>query len=310
MAKRKSSTRTKADTALVTTEETRKCKARTKTCRQCGYRYEGGDKSWECPSCGEPRKCTNNAVEPYSVCRVHGAGGGRPPIHGKFSIPNKYLDRFNEIRKDPELMSLAYNIALSETRTDELLQQIDENDATAAHVDLMKAITGMEHDVMRLENFINEMISFGVAEEKAYKKSLAAYEKDQMKYTQAKAKGDKKIKPPKAPKEPKTFTFKEVREMMPSGGFNGIFMGMGEIRQAVEPRNIESHLWRDVSFHLELTRRLNDTERKWATAHDQLIPITIALEAIRTVMRDALELIVAPKDRQRFSNKIKGYLGE
>lgn len=272
MAKRKSSSKTKAKSkALLSTEEKKKpqCKARLKTCRDCGYRYEGGDKTWECPECGEARRCTNKALTPYAVCRVHGAGGGRPPIHGKFSIPTKYIDRFNEIRQDPELMSLAYNIALSETRTDELLQQINDNDARAAHADIIAAIRAMEFDVMKLEGFINKVFGYG--------KELSA---------------------------------EEIRDLFPEKRFRGIFTGLAEIKQAVEPQNIEAHLWREVSFHLELTRRLNDTERKWATAHDQMVPIGIALEAIRTVMRDALEFITAPKDRQRFSNRIKGYLGE
>lgn len=270
MAKRKSSSKTKAKSkALLIAEGKPRCKARLKTCRDCGYRYEGGDKSWECPECGEARRCTNKALTPYAVCRVHGAGGGRPPIHGKFSIPTKYIDRFNSIRQDPELMSLAYNIALSETRIDELLQQINENDARAAHVEIISAIRVMEFDAGLLEVFISELL--------LNEDGLSA---------------------------------KEVRELIPEHGFRGIFTGIAEIKQAVEPRSIEDHLWREVSFQLELTRRLNDTERKWATAHDQMIPIGIALEAIRTVMRDALEFITAPKDRQRFSDRIKGYLGE
>lgn len=336
MAKRKSSSKAKKpkSTVLAVKEkEPIKCRARTKSCRECGYRFDSGDKSWDCPMCTEPRRCTNDASQPYAVCRVHGAGGGRPPIHGKFSIPSKYVDRFNSIRQDPELMSLAYNIALSETRTDELLQQIDENDALAAHIDILAAIRGMEHDVSKFEGFITNLLVWGMVEEKEYERKNNIYKKAMAK--------SKEIKAPKKPKgkavrelriykrklkryqkelekrkelfpptKPRKLTAKQIRKLVPTHGFTGIFLGLARLKQAIEPRNIENHLWHEVSFHLELTRRLNDTERKWATAYDQMVPIGIALEAMRTVMRDALEFITDPRDRRLFSQKIKGYMGE
>jgi len=335
MAKRKSSSKKvkKFRSTALATREKPKCKARLKTCRKCGYRFDGGDRSWECPTCGESRRCKTDALTPYAVCRVHGAKGGRPPIHGKYSIPSKYVDRFNQIRQDPELMSLAYNIALSETRTDELLQQIHENDAMAAHLDILAAIGRMEYDVQKLSNFINRLQTWGEAEEKEYdrqykvykkakaegkklkapvkpkgtnKRKLGVYNRKLAKYKKAK----EKLKELKPPAKPKGLTPKALRSMASGHKFERLYIGIAELKRAVEPRRIEAHLWQEISFHLELTRRLNDTERKWATAHDQMVPIGIALEAIRTVMRDALEFITNPKDRHRFSQKILGYLGE
>jgi hypothetical protein len=248
--------------ALVKTKgkvEKKKCTARTKKCRDCGHRYEAGDKGWNCPNCGEDRKCTNDAIYPYNVCRMHGAGGGRPPIHGKFSIPSKIADRFNAIRQDPELMSLAYNIALSETRTDELLQKVHDTDTSAVHHEVISAVRSMEFEVAKLKVWLDSA---------------------------------------------------DVKDKVPDSKFAAIFNGVAALKDAIDPAQVEAKLWREITFHLDLTRRLNDTERKWATAHDQMIPISIAFDAIRTVMRDALEFITAPRDRKKFATRIKGYMGE
>jgi hypothetical protein len=239
-------------------EVKQQCTARVKTCSKCKYKFEAGDKTWDCPECGTNRRCKNKAEEPYKVCRMHGAGGGRPPVHGKFTIPTKYADRFNSIRQDPELMSLTMNVAINETRTDELLQQIHDNDTSSVHQDIMAAVRMMEYDILRLGNWLET---------------------------------------------------EEVAKLLPKQGFGNILMGMVMLKEAVEPARVEEKLWRDVNFQLELGRRLNDTERKWATQHDQMIPIAVALEAIRTVMRDALEFIVPPKDRATFAKRIRGYIG-
>lgn len=190
---------------------------------------------------------------------MHGAGGGRPPIHGKFTIPSRYADRFNAIRSNAELMSLSLNVALNETRTDELLQKLNEVDTSAVHSEILTAIRGMELDVMRLSNWLGH---------------------------------------------------EHIQALAPKEGFGGIFHGLVALKLAVEPAHIEHTLWTEINFQLELGRRLNDTERKWATANDQMIPIAIALEAMRTVFRDALEFIPHPQDRAAFARRIRGYMGE
>jgi len=71
---------------------------------------------------------------------VHGAGGGRPPLSGKFVPPQQIADAYNAIYDDPSMLSLAFNIALSEARTADLLAMIDENDIRA---DAGKITTGI-----------------------------------------------------------------------------------------------------------------------------------------------------------------------
>lgn len=275
MAKRKSSSKAKRDSKALVKKDPKqsiKCKARVKTCSKCKHRFEAGDKSWNCPECRTRRNCKNKAFLPFQVCRVHGAGGGRPSLQGKFTIPSKHVDRFNAILQDPELMSLSYEIALSETRADELLLKMHENDLTAVQGDILAIIRSLEHDVLRLGSFLEKLQTY--------------------------------------PAEKGSLTPGKIRQLVPKNGFRNIFIGMIELKAVIEPLHIEATLWRDINFQNELTRKLNDTERKWASAHDQLVPVSTAINAVRTVMRDALTVIIAPKDRAWLAKRIKGYLGE
>lgn len=275
MAKRKSSSKAKRDSKALVKQAKKKsikCKARVKTCSKCKHRFEAGDKSWHCPECGKKRNCKNNALLPYQVCRVHGAGGGRPPLQGKLTIPSKHVDRFNAILKDPELMSLSYEIALSETRADELLLKMHENDLTAVQGDIFAIVRSLEYDVLRLHSFLEKIANY--------------------------------------PTEKGSMTPSRIRKLVPEHGFQKIFNKIVELKAVIEPLHIEATLWRDINFQNELTRKLNDTERKWASAHDQLVPVSMAYNAIRVVMRDALTVIISPKDRGWLAKRIKGYLGE
>ena len=112
------------------------CTARTKKCRACEYRYKKGDKSWHCPNCEEPRRCTNKAVTSYTVCRLHGARGGKPP-NIKTAIPERFEAAFNHIAQHPHLWDLAEQQTALSLRFSELFESLDDVQATHLSVDFV-----------------------------------------------------------------------------------------------------------------------------------------------------------------------------
>lgn len=229
-----------------------RCTARLKTCRNkdCQYRFEAGDLGWECPECGADRRCSNKSAKGYNVCRVHGAGGGRPPIHGKMIIPVQLVEAFNRIIDDPSLMSLSVNQAMLEARTNELLERVNDADTRGAH----EAITAALLDI-----------------ESALEQAL------------------------RAQKVGKAVLLTELA------------LAVGRMRAAVDPVNTEARLWREIYNNLELTRRINDTERKWLHAYDQMFSSQQVVEAFVLHVRIALKYI-AKDDQAAYAREMRAYL--
>ncbi len=102
------------------------------------------------------KRCTMGAEAGYDVCRLHGAGGGRPIEHGGYStrLPMKLRKVFEEILEDPNLKSLNADIALNKTF-------------------LIESIGNVEAAFVSLEDPIEELRA-AVAEKDAEKVRLAA----------------------------------------------------------------------------------------------------------------------------------------
>lgn len=75
------------------------------------------------------RPCENPAMISIGsrVCRSHGATGGRPITHGRYSrmLPHGLLSRLDESLKDPELLSLRNEIALIDELIASLLKETE-----------------------------------------------------------------------------------------------------------------------------------------------------------------------------------------
>ena len=231
------------------------CTARVKTCtkKSCRHKFPPGDKSWVCPDCETYRRCKSKAKQPYTVCRMHGAGGGRPPLTGKFIPPAQIADAYNALINDPSLLSLAFNIAMSEARTRELLEMIDSMDIRAQAGDISMTLNELLQAVFRASDTLKNA---GV---------------------------------PDADTEYMIFTAKAVIE-------------------ALKPAVQTEKVWRQVNNQLEITRRLNDTERKWIDQHDQMVPMSQILEALSVVIRMALKFIENASDRKAFSEQMRSLM--
>jgi len=255
---------------IVVIGKSQQCTARVKKCQNCGYKYRAGDRTWNCPECGFYRRCRATAKYPYTVCRMHGAGGGRPPESGKFIPPQQIADAYNRIYEDSSLLSLAYNVALSEARTAELLNMINDMDVRAQAGDVAVGINNLLSAVYQTSHIIE------------YFKEM---------YDKQRKKKDGKINP-------------VIDEM----NFNDVewFVKCADgIKELLAPAVQEQKVWRQVNEQLEITRRLNDTERKWIDQHDQMVPMSTVLESISTVIRMALILIPDTQDRARFAESIR-----
>ena len=81
-------------------------------------------------------RCKANAVQGYSVCRMHGAGsphqgrpGGAPPVTGRYSIKRAELaKRAAQFQADPTPGDLTGELALMRALLQEYLDRFGDND--------------------------------------------------------------------------------------------------------------------------------------------------------------------------------------
>lgn len=85
------------------------------------------------------QRCKQPVRAGWTVCSYHGAGtadtpAGRPPTSGRYSkhLPTRYIQDFEELIQDPNLLSLRTEMALLDVRMGELLQRLDTTDSAAA----------------------------------------------------------------------------------------------------------------------------------------------------------------------------------
>lgn len=105
-----------------------KCSAKTKNCRNCGYRFPAGSDELACPECGEDRSCKNYALPGCSVCRMHGGKGGRPPSQ-KYILPSQIQRTYNRILQSGKMVDLSHEIAIIGSRIEQLMKLLDEFDS-------------------------------------------------------------------------------------------------------------------------------------------------------------------------------------
>ena len=72
-------------------------------------------------------RCKNPAVTGWTVCRMHGAGGGRPPKSGRYSkrLPTGLGADIEKFLSDPRILSLKDNLAVADLHIQELLGSAD-----------------------------------------------------------------------------------------------------------------------------------------------------------------------------------------
>ena len=77
----------------------------------------------------------NQRVKGRPSCRMHGGapGTGRPHSSMKYTPPQVILDKYNEVFADRELLTLGHEVAILSSYTQQLFDQLEAEDLTAAH---------------------------------------------------------------------------------------------------------------------------------------------------------------------------------
>lgn len=89
---------------------------------------------------------------------------------------------------------------------------------------------------------------------------------------------------------------------IPMGQLQGLIK---KFHDALSPVNAEFHLWDMLKDTMEMTRRLQDTERKWAVSNEGLIPVQLVLEVLLTIQRLTMKYIRNPDDRVAFGKEFR-----
>lgn len=73
-------------------------------------------------------RCKAQAVTGSSVCRTHGASGGRPIKHGRYSkhLPKRLARNYKALIQDPDLLQAQEHLALLETLLGERLAKLGD----------------------------------------------------------------------------------------------------------------------------------------------------------------------------------------
>jgi hypothetical protein len=101
-------------------------------------------------------QCKKTVVHGMKVCRFHGGntpkGINSPHYkHGRYSkhLPTKLKERYETALKDPDLLSLRNDIAVTESRLTELLEKLDSGGSGKQWENLRKTFRSFEDAVQR-----------------------------------------------------------------------------------------------------------------------------------------------------------------
>jgi hypothetical protein len=123
---------------------------------------------------GEP--CGRYCAPGKTVCKSHGADGGRPVVHALYSrsVPDDWLDSYEYFKSDPDYLSLRSEIALSQTNMDRFLALCEGQAFNAtmrehlmAHVEHIGKLKEKEAKRIYQESVVSELLARQVQAEAA-----------------------------------------------------------------------------------------------------------------------------------------------
>lgn len=146
---------------------------------------------WECPECGEDRRCQRPVKAAGNRCRVHGGATPYGPFSANYKgrdrssrLPRGLTESYLEARADPDLLSLEHEIAVIDAREDQLMEQLRDGGADALYGDLKGVYRDLRaaikrEDVagqVRLLMQLGELIDQGAEASKTWDRFIAVTE--------------------------------------------------------------------------------------------------------------------------------------
>ena len=118
------------------------------------------------------KQCGQWAVEGARVCRMHGAGGGRPVTHGRYSKAlGKLAANYEASLNDRSLFDLREPVAALDGVTQRLMAMVDEHDSPewrrnvrAKYKAVREALAAGAPSAAQLMDELGELIDRGAAE--------------------------------------------------------------------------------------------------------------------------------------------------
>lgn len=98
-----------------------------------------------------------------------------------------------------------------------------------------------------------------------------------------------------------------IEEALLSGNTTMVARGITRLREAIDPINVESSVYYQLLNNFEIARRLTDTERKWATANQQTMDLSLVVELLILVTRIMMRYIPTHQDRAACAKEIRQY---
>jgi hypothetical protein len=107
-----------------------------RVCRGCERRYEPDEKElWACPNCNRHRGCSRFHKRGARRCRRHGANAVSGPEHPQFrhgryskDLPTRLAQDYYDSLRDPDLLNLSEEVALTNARIAEQLRRVDSGE--------------------------------------------------------------------------------------------------------------------------------------------------------------------------------------
>ncbi|MCK5613524.1 hypothetical protein KAR91_67260 [Candidatus Pacearchaeota archaeon] len=133
------------------------CNRRTKSCRKCKRRFTKDEyELWLCPECGEDRHCLVAVSKEGQACRKHGgaslSGVAHPNAkHLRYSkhLPKHLKGNYEAALKNPEYLSMRNELALVETRLEDLVAQLGKGNTKLLFGKLGRLVGWLKKAVVR-----------------------------------------------------------------------------------------------------------------------------------------------------------------
>lgn len=96
-----------------------------------------------------------------------------------------------------------------------------------------------------------------------------------------------------------------IRSALLKHATHSALAALNRLEKACTPAQVEARIWDKVLQHMEVSRKLSDSERKWLHEQQLLLTIREVVGLLRTYQEIALRFIPNSKDRKAFYDELE-----